>query len=124
MSSSTPAHTGKTSKTGFTSAKTPLFAHTEHFGENVAWSLTIICKSIPSHRRGPRTGDAHDFVKVEFERLYATPGDALLMPIKSPFVYVRCEQACHAVNIIGQVVCIVLRVSSDEVMLMISRDRT
>lgn len=83
-----------------------------------------MCKSIPSHWRGPRRGDAHDLVKVEFERLYATPGDALLMSIKSPCVYVRSEQACHAVNIIGQVVSIVLRVKSDEVMLMISRYRT
>lgn len=80
MSSSKPASTGETSTTGIGNANTSSFAYREQLVDHVASRLAT-CKSIPSHKRGPHTGDAHDLMKVEFERLDASPRDALSMLI-------------------------------------------
>ena len=84
MSSSKPASTGETSTTGIGNANTSSFAYREQLVDHVASRLAT-CKSIPSHKRGPHTGDAHDLMKVEFERLDASPRDALSMLI--PYLF-------------------------------------
>jgi hypothetical protein len=81
MSSSRPASTGGND---IGNANTSSFAYREQLVDHVASRLatcTVSPWSIPSHKRGPHTGDAHDLMKVEFERLDASPRDALSMLI-------------------------------------------
>ena len=85
MSSSRPASTGEND---IGNANTSLFAYREQLVDHVASRLatcTVSPWSIPSHKRGPHTGDAHDLMKVESERLDASPRDALSMLI--PYLF-------------------------------------
>ena len=103
MSSSRPASTGGND---IGNANTSSFAYREQLVDHVASRLAT-CKSIPSHKRGPHTGDAHDLMKVEFERLDASPRDAWSILVTFLHIYVSrngdpCEPLKRLSMLFGQ----------------------